>query len=207
MFALDISENYMRVLELRKVADTFFLQGLAGKPFGSKKEFSGLLKQLVAQAKPSPILSLDVALAIPEEESFIKIVSIPKREEDELLKFLNEEITKIVPYEEKEVYWDWKIIDEGGVNNMAQVMVTACPKSVIDGYINLIMEAGFTPALIETEANALLWGIQNPKNTLPTKEAILAVNIGNKKTGLSCQQTFLPDFASSCLHYCLGYGV
>lgn len=182
MFALDIAENHMRILEILKKGDGFVLHGVAEKEIDHKERIPDLLKELVASAKPSPIVSRDIALVIPEEESFIKIAQAPKGETKTIQAFLEDEIDKILPYEKKEVYWDWRPTQSISETGMLDVMVVASPRSFVDGYIQMVTTAGFRPSLIETEPNALLWGIRNPFVSKTIVESTLVVNIGNKKT-------------------------
>lgn len=182
MFALDISEQHIRVLELLKKKQLFSLQGLGQKEFTKQEEIPALLKELVAHTKPLPIVSRDIALVIPEEESFIKIVKVSRKEGNNLNAFLNEEIDKLLPYEKKEVYWDYQMGQTAPESGMIDITLIACPKPIVDSYIALVKKAGFTPSLIETEANALLWGIRDPFSPFAANEPTLAVNIGKKKT-------------------------
>lgn len=183
MFALDLSENYIRVLELLKKRDKFLLNGLGEHEYTAKEEVPKLLRELARVTRPHPLLSKEVAFSIPEEESFTKIVQAPQKEPHELKLFLQEEVSKILPYDPNDIYWDWKIITPlVPGNEHLDVMVVAAAKSVIDSYIQLIKEAGFEPAVVESEPNALLWGVRNPFKAYDPKESFLVVNIGSTKT-------------------------
>ncbi|MBI3335113.1 MAG: pilus assembly protein PilM [Candidatus Portnoybacteria bacterium] len=185
MFALDLSENRIRVLELLRKGNQISLAGVGEKEFNAKEEIPSLLKTLVSQTKPHPIKSVDVAFAIPEEESFTKIVQLPKKEPEELKLLLKEEVGKILPYSQEEVYWDWKVTGPQPKENAEHldIIIVAAPKKIVDSYTALIEESHFYPALIETEANALLWGVFDPLSIHPKEkeEPILVVNLGTAK--------------------------
>ena len=68
MFALDITENRMRILELVKRKESFVLQGLGEREFQTQQQLASLLTELVQTTKPHPITSRDVALAIPDRK-------------------------------------------------------------------------------------------------------------------------------------------
>ena len=68
---------------------------------------------------------------------------------------------------------------------MVDIMVVASPKSFIDPYLEQIKKAGFHPSLIDSEPNALLWGVRNPFSAKASNEPIMIVNIGNANCGVN----------------------
>ena len=185
MFALDLSENRIRVVELLRKQEEIFLNAMGERELASKETLPGILKDLTRDTKPYPIKSLDVALAIPEEKSLIKLVQLPKREPEELKMLLNQEIGKILPYSQEEVYWDWKVTGprEEEKNEHLDIIIVASAKAIVDSYITIVQQAGFQPSLIETEANALLWGVLNPLKRGYKEEITptLVIDLGRSK--------------------------
>lgn len=179
MFALDISENHIRIVEILKKRGKFVLNALGEKEFSSKESLPGAIKELSRETKPFGVISRDVAIAIPEEESFIKIIQLPKKEDGECKDLLREEINKLLPYGVEDVYWDWKIT--GGDERSIDCIVVASPKTVVDGYAEILRKTGFELALIETQANALLWGAINPLKNFKKICPTLVLNIDATK--------------------------
>lgn len=183
MFALDLSENHIRVLELKKEGNKFLLHGLGEQEFHSKESLPQLIKELTLKTKPNPISSHDLALAVPEEETFIKVVRLPKVKHEDLRLELYKEIGKILPYSPEEVYWDWEIVKQDYKTiTHYDVIFVASAKKIVDSYIELIQQAGFQPSLIETEANALLWGVINPFENHKKMPPTLILDFGITKT-------------------------
>lgn len=179
MFALDISENRIRIVELLKKKGLFVLNALGEKEFSSRRILPRAIKDLSRETKPFGVISQEVAIAIPEEESFIKIVQLPKKESGEFEDILKEEINKLLPYGVEDVYWDWKIA--GGDESVVDCVVVASPKTVVDAYAEILRETGFELALIETQANALLWGAINPLKNFKKIQPTLVLNIDAEK--------------------------
>lgn len=159
MFALDISGNRIRIVELLKKRGEFLLNGIGEKEFSSQETLPQCIKELARTTKPYPVLSHQVAVAIPEEESFVKIFGAAKKDPRPLYQTVKEKITTVLPYTEEEVYWDWKVAGGGEEIGTVDIIVAASPKIVVDEYIQIIKRSGFEPGLIETEANALAWGV------------------------------------------------
>lgn len=182
MFALDVSENRIRILEVLKKGKRLSVNAFGEKEFEKKEELPLLLQALARATRPHGIISREVGLAIPEEESFTKIVQLPQKEPEELKALLSEEVEKILPYGQKDVYWDWKVIGNALTEDAhLDIIFVASPKSVVDFYSSAIQKAGFEPALIETEPNALLWGALNPFRPHDLIPPTLVVDIGVSK--------------------------
>lgn len=182
MFALDVSENRIRILEVVKKGKHLSVNGFGEKEFAAKEELPDLLRELAKVTRPHEIISHEVGLAVPEEESFTKIVQLPQKEPEELKALLSEEVEKILPYGQKDVYWDWKVIGNAlSEESHLDIIFVASPKSVVDFYSGAIQKAGFDPALIETEPNALLWGALNPFRPHDVIPPTLVVDIGMSK--------------------------
>lgn len=183
MFALDISENRIRVLEIVKKHDHFLLHGMAEGPLAHVDDLPAVLQKLTKEAKPKPILTEELAFAIPEEETFIKVVNIPKDEPEMLQAKLLENISGVLPYAPEEIYWDWRIVGDGkDQEDHVDAVFVAATKKIVDRYIDLITQGGFRPLLVETEVNALLWGALNPLFTPADIEPTILVDFGLSKT-------------------------
>jgi len=183
MFGLDITERRVKILELQERKGTLILQGLGEKELEDINQLPSVLKTIRQNAKPASITSKEVVLAIPEEESFTKYLHVPLQDKSALPEFIQGEIQKILPYEQADVYWDWKLVEPSAAG-ILEVMVTAAPRSTVDQYIQQIKDAGCTPALIETESNALLWGVASPFCEEVIKEPTVIVNMGDEKSTL-----------------------
>lgn len=183
MFALDISENHIRVLEVVKKRNQFFLRGMAEGPLANVNDLPAVLQKLAREAKPKPILTRELAFAIPEEETFIKVVNIPREDSEASEAKLLENISGVLPYAPEEIYWDWRIVEnKKEQSDHCDAVFVAATKKTVDRYIELITQGGFRPLLIETEVNALLWGALNPLYTPADIEPTILVDFGLTKT-------------------------
>lgn len=182
MFALDLTKPYLRVLELKRKDRRALLQGLAEEKIEKIEALPELLVKLMKAAKPKPITSRHVAIALPEEETFIKTVQVEKNDKDSLKAELLERVSKDLPFSPEEIYWDWHLVGAGESSNHYDITFVAAEKKIVDNYIALIEQTGCHVAMIETEANALLWGAINPSTISSTTEPTLIVDLGLEKT-------------------------
>lgn len=182
MFALDISEEkQIRILEVIKKRKQLFVQGMAEGELFDINELPQVLQKLVGEATPNPIKRRELAFAIPEEKTFIKVIELPKRKPETLQTLLLEKISSFLPYAPEEIYWDWSIVDTKEALDHDDAIFVAAEKKTVDTYLDLITSAGFETMLIETEANALLWGALNPLDIGANIEPTMLVDFGTVK--------------------------
>jgi len=182
MFALDISdEKKIRILEITKKRKRIFVQGMGEEQVSDIHEIPPVLQKLVNETTPNPIKSRKLAFAIPEEKTFIKVIELPKGKLETLQILLLEKISNFLPYAPEEIYWDWSIVDKKETLDHYDAIFVAAEKKNVDTYLELITSAGFEPMLIETEANALLWGALNPLDINANIEPTMLVDFGTVK--------------------------
>lgn len=174
------------------------LNSIGEKEFSSEETLPLLIKEITGTAKPHPVISRQVAFAIPEEKVFIKSISLPRKEGAELKDSLEGHIDAMLPYSRDEVYWDWQVApNKKALNDLMDIVVVASPKIVVDSYVSIIRQAGFEPAIIETEPNALLWGITNPFKINKTLDTALVLDAGMTKTTVVIMREEVIQFTSS----------
>lgn len=174
------------------------MNSLGEKEFFSEETLPVLIREVALTAKPYPIASRQVAFAIPEEKVFIKGIQLPKKEGATVSDMIEEKIDAILPYSRDEVYIDWQVVpDKKVLGDSMAVLVAASPKIVVDSYISVIRQAGFEPAIIETEPNALLWGVTNPFKINKTLDTTLILDVGMTKTTAVITKEEVIQFTSS----------
>lgn len=161
-FGLDISDHSIEVLELssknkvKAFARILLEQGIVkdGKIL-NKEKLAEKIKEVVAKAK---IKSKKVVLALPESKTFIHFFEKP---ED-----IKEQAAKLIPWNLEEIYFD-----------IQDTLYVAVPKSIVDGYLEVLNKLGLEPIAFEIESLALGRALR-AKNCL-------VVDIGARTTNLS----------------------
>jgi type IV pilus assembly protein PilM len=127
----------------------------------------------------------EVASALTGHSVIIKKVSLPVMTEDELAESIQWEAEQYIPFPITDVNLDFQILGaetEGG--GQMDVMLVAVKKDVINDYINVIIDAGLEPVVMDVDSFALENLLEANYNIAPN-ENMAIVNVGASITGLS----------------------
>lgn len=190
---LDISDLSMKYLSFNRIKKNKFAVGAYGEiaykegiitngEIIDEQAFTEVLKQWYAKQKkqlPSPF----VAIALPEEKSFIRVVQIPHiaRRED-VANAIRWEIENQIPLPLEDVMYDYEIINPlQGEQDHVDVLITAFPRDTLNAYVRAIKGAGLELYAIELEPQSLVRAcvarLRNP-------EATIIVDVGRTRTSI-----------------------
>lgn len=183
-FTLSFDDKEIKVLELQNgkrfcVDFTALEPGIveSGKIL-KKNDFAETLRKLLKTIKPNKIISKYVVASLPESKVFIKILEIPKIDKEKIDEAIGWQAESLLPVSPDNVYLDWQQIAETPEGKI-KILITACPKDVIDSLIESLEDNGFTLIGIKSKSGALA-GIFSD---IPHK-AVLIINIEEDETSL-----------------------
>ena len=162
----------------------------------NKNELFKLIDKSFKEARPRKIKNKKVRIALSEEKSFLRLISMPQMEEKEINEAIKWEIEANIPLSLDQVYYDWQLIkdtfleDEGEV----KVLVLAAAKRIVDQYLEILEGFGLEVIGIESETTALTRSLLNERNTGKTS---LIINIDKNKTSFIFAVNNIPCFTSS----------
>lgn len=117
-----------------------------------------LLAQHVAEVIKKPdfgkINAKKIVASIPESKAFVRVIQLPKMNEDQAELAVPLESEQYIPIPLDQAYLDWQIISVG--DEKMDVLVTASPKSYIDSYLEALKKADLRPIAFEVESAAVL---------------------------------------------------
>lgn len=174
------------------------------------KLFAELIIDLKKSAKPHRIIVNEVIAAIPEEKVFLKIIELPKIPLAKIDSAILWQIESIIPYDKKEIYFNWKII--GSSTDKLKILVAVCEKKVVDGLLESLIIAK-QKTLVITFPSAGLANLlaQDNKITvivdLSQKNNILVIAAKNKSIYFSTSRHIDDDFRGleSIIHDAVEY--
>lgn len=184
--ALDLSDYALKILALEedqkmnrtiRGAKTILLPKgfVQGGIILKKEELIALTKQHIKEltfGKNSP----EAIMALPEEHTFLTILTIPKTEEKKRNRQqVLEEAERHIPITEKDMYWDMAETQEE-----EQILFGAVPKLIADSYAHFLEQCRLVPLALEIESLAIA-------RTLPPQESQsmnIIIDIGATRTGL-----------------------
>ena len=116
------------------------------------------LKSALAAASDLPPLRL---LRVPPEQALHKALSLPSAARRNLKAVLGYEIDRETPFEQAEVYWDYRLSNQAHANGNLDVGLVVVPRRAVDGLAAIAEEAGFSPVALEVansgQRASLLW--------------------------------------------------
>jgi len=198
---IEINDDELKVAQLRRKKDKYKLvswnkvrlpegviQDFEIKDVG---RFSEILGSTLDSAEGEKIRQRKAVISIPEKNIFLRILSIPAAEEEELGEIIKWELEANIPVSVEEVYYDWQIVEKGG--GKMKALVVACAQKKIDNIIKSFEAANIELQALEADS------IANGRSVLPLKSSkpTLIIDIGLKGTGYFIYDKGYPVFSSS----------
>ena len=205
-FGLDLSDLSLKAVFLDEEGDRdkIVSYGAVNLPFESvsdgkilKEEavISGV-RTLLKTAGPGKIRSRRVFCSLPETKAFLRIVSLPKMDADEVDEAIKWEIEANIPLTLDQVYYDYQTLNRNITREEGKmsVLVVAVARSVVDQFVGALESAGLEVVGFETES------IAQARILLPEGESdvtTLIVDIGDRRTSFLIALGNIPVFTSS----------
>ena len=95
------------------------------------------------------------AAAVSGHSVIVKKITVPAMTAAELEESIRWEAEQYIPFDVNEVNLDFEILQAGDAERPMEVLLVAAKKDLIDDYVNLIGEAGLTPAVIDVAGFAV----------------------------------------------------
>jgi type IV pilus assembly protein PilM len=148
------------------------------------------IREAVETAK---IRSKNVAAAVSGHSVIVKKVSLPAMTREELDEQIRWEAEQYIPFDVNEVNLDFQILDSSDSEGQMDVLLVAAKKDLIDDYVQVITEAGLTPAVIDVAAFAVENAYEANYQSKPD-EVVALVNIGAQVVNINIAMGGAPSF-------------
>lgn len=205
-FGLDLSDLSMKAVSLDRQGgrDSIISYGSVPLPVGSvvdgeimnPEAVKRAVESLLGKAGPKHIRTKRVICSLPETKAFLRIITLPKMEPQEVAEAIKWEIEANIPLTLAQVYYDWQILDLNlsGEKGKMSVLVVAVARSMVDQFQSVLEEAGLEVLGLETESIAQARSLLAEKNE---KTTTLIVDIGDRRTSFLISIGNTPCFTSS----------
>jgi type IV pilus assembly protein PilM len=206
VFGLDLSDLSVKVVNLENNGTNDYVSSFSSVAIPSgcisegeilqKEQVISAIKQAVRIAGPTKIKTKKVICSLPETKAFLRIISVPQMNDNELTEAVKWEMEANIPLPLDQVYYDWQVIPETLLleKNKINLLVVAIAKSVVDQTIGVLEEAGLVPVGLEIESIAQTRSLLLENNE---KTTVLIVDIGDRRTSFSITKGGVPCFTSS----------
>lgn len=203
IFALDLSDLSVKVFQLDKSGEGDFIRSFSSSDIPSgyiddgrimeKEKVAAIIRSAIKKAGPKKVNTKKVVCSVPESKAFVRIITIPKVEEEEAREAVRWELEANIPLTSDQVYFDWQFLEES--NGKQDVLTVAVAKDIIDNIVEVLALAGLEVYGLEVESIASSRSLIS-QQTDP-KETSLIVDIGAKRTGFIITEGIVPYFTSS----------
>jgi type IV pilus assembly protein PilM len=202
MIGLDIGSSSVKAVEIsmKGKGREFELthMGIAKLPneaivqgaFLNSSAISDAIREAIENGK---IKSKYVASAVSGHSVIVKKVSLPTMTRAELDEQIRWEAEQYIPFDVNEVNLDFQILDSQSNEGQMDVLLVAAKKDLIDDYVQVISEAGLTPATIDVAAFAVENAFE-ANYDVKDGEAVALVNIGAQVVNISIVTDGAPAF-------------
>ncbi|OGI17312.1 MAG: hypothetical protein A2Z52_02915 [Candidatus Moranbacteria bacterium RBG_19FT_COMBO_42_6] len=209
IFGLDLSDRSIKVMQLEKNGNIEKIRSYysVDMPEGNiedgkitnKESVIGFIKEAIKKSGPKKINTKKVICSVPESKAFLRIITIPKMEEDEIGEAIKWEMEANMPLPIDQVYFDWQCL-EGGEKNKQEILTIAVSKEIIDDTIEVLEKAGLEIYGLEIESVATARSLINEyckSEEVCEKTASLIVDLGAQRTSFIMVAKGVPYFTSS----------
>ncbi|MCK5490767.1 MAG: type IV pilus assembly protein PilM [Candidatus Pacebacteria bacterium] len=186
-FGLDLSDRSIKVAQFKKNHDRLklYAYGRCDVPEGliingeikDELEVAELIKKTLAKTNLHPIKSKFVVYSIPEPKGFIRVITIPFAEGDDIEKGIMYEAEQLFPINIEESYVDWQILSSS--EKEMKVIVAVVPIFLVDSYSNVMRASGLRPVAAEIESIAITRSLINNNQS---SKPILIIDLGKDRT-------------------------
>ncbi|PCI21383.1 hypothetical protein COB64_00690 [Candidatus Wolfebacteria bacterium] len=192
---LDISDHYIRYAEVKK-RDTFVYPVSYGKykiPNGvissGKILNSESLRKILTSIR-TRIKTRYVRVSIPSGHVTLFTAHIKRVHQKNLNKTIQAQLRSSIPNADKFLF-DFSILTTD--NDGYDVQVYLMPKIVIQGYLDVLRQSGFTPLTFEANTEALSRAVISPQDD----GTHMLVDIGDHESTLSIVKNRIPLYSST----------
>lgn len=193
---IDISTDSVRFIEFKKNGGVTHVgrHGSTSIPPGIVQ--SGSVQDPVAMSKIISEIAkknkLSLAnIALPEEQSFLVQMDMPKGESQDIRTFVELHIEDYVPISASECVFDYTLIPSTS-SDTTSVIACVFPSKIIEQYLEVFNGTGITPKTFELQSQAMARAIF-PKND---KATFMGVDIGKDITNIFIVKNNVVQFSA-----------
>ncbi len=161
-FGLDISDAMIRLVVLDRKRGAWRMPIRAEIPVpegvivdGEIKNPGATVELLRELVKAASSKLRQAIVALPERHTFLKQLTVPAAQPDVLATAIHDEAGLHIPYAWEDIYHDWTLLDHHDNQTQREVIFGAAPKSLVDGYLSVLDQAGIQAISMEIESLAI----------------------------------------------------
>ncbi len=164
VFGFDIGRSSLKVMQIDTTGKKNQVVGYGTASFdptaikqGVIVDHEAIVKvayKLLSDDITGKITSRNVAVSLPNEYSFSRVLTLPKMSNKDLESAVRSEVDQSIPLNTDDLYFDFSVartLKDGST----EVQVIATPRAIVDSYIGMFDALGLEIALIESNITAM----------------------------------------------------
>ncbi len=160
LIGIDIGSSTIKFACVKKEGNDFIMEAVGVAPAAAHGAMSesivdlqNLADSIKKMIEASNIKTKEVALSIPENLVYTKVIEMPELSDQELSAALKFEMEQYVPLPLDQAKTDWEVLShmESDGKKTMDVMIIAAPIGVLSKYEKVMEMAGLVPEVVETE--------------------------------------------------------
>jgi type IV pilus assembly protein PilM len=164
VFGFDIGRSSLKVMQIDQSNKKNRIIGYGTTSFDSSAIKQGVIVdheiitksayELLTNNLVGNITTKRVAVSLPNEYSFSRVLTLPKMNEKDLKAAVQAEVDQSIPLNSDELYYDFSVagtLKDGGL----EVQIVATPRSIVDSYIGMFDALGLEIAIVESNITAM----------------------------------------------------
>jgi type IV pilus assembly protein PilM len=133
----------------------------------------------------------DVVAAVGGHDVIIKKIQMDRMDDAEARELIRWEAHQHVPFDMESVQLDFQILDPYGDGSQMSVLLVAAKRELIENRLNLLSDAGLSPAVIDVDAFALHNSFEHSYPD-SMRGMVALVNIGHETTNVNILEQGIP---------------
>jgi len=188
-FGLDIGSQNIKLAQLKKIKDKYQLVAFGSAPSTTRGLISEAEGDLTALAEIIKKLHRDVgiktknvATALPQDQVFARMITLPFLSEEEIESALQWEAEQYIPIPLSEAILTYEIVNRKKENNRENIdlLLAAAPRSLVEKAVTALKMADLNPVSMEMEIISIARSLVSSEN-----ETVLVIDFGAKATDLA----------------------
>src|SRR3989344_7977613 len=143
---------------------------------GEVRNCTQLSQILLTAKRQSGLKETKVIVGVPETKATTHSLILPALANEEIEQAIQHEAPEFLPFSVQDEYMDWMVVNKLADDHQA-VLISAIPKTVIDGFSQAVLGAGLSPVAFESTSITLFYLIPHAR-----RNNVLAAEIGDQST-------------------------
>jgi len=197
---LDIGSSCVKAIELKQQGGAYELAKLGHASLPSEAIVQGAFLNTTAivdaigeAVDGAGIRTKDVATVISGHSVIVKKVTVQQMSREQLEESIKWEAEQYIPFDVNEVNLDFQILDTAGNEGQMDVLLVAAKKDLLDDYVQVIAEAGYTAQVVDIASFAMenAYEINRDEND---DDVVALANVGSQVTNINVVSGGVPVF-------------